>query len=598
MLFMSPRQGSLPPESDLRRSREQFLSEDMNRPLRIREEIQASWVRSQHLAVNSDQVDPEYLDSINGETLLAQCAAPILRSLGQELAGEPVSILLTDRAGTVLQRVCHDAALSRTLDAARLAPGFVYAESSVGTNGIGTALEMRAATMVTGAEHFAEDLAVFACAGAPIHHPITGALLGVLDFTCSVPDSNPLLLALVKSAAHRVQDQLLAQASAREVALMRDYLSACYHTGGSVLALSNDLFMMNAHTQKQYDSADQTALLAKISDVVGAMGPLNLVADLPSGATARLDYRPAFADAGFAGGVFRIQSHTTRDLPTAVSKTSTPLPGVVGTSPTWKRVCESVLESQRRDEWLVLEGEKGVGKLALLQGVHQVAHRGGLIRVLDAADVEDTETWLDAVSEELNGDGGTLVLRRVHLLPSEAINGLADLLIECTESEVGASQPWVAMTLCASPRSSEVDSQLLPHFPHTVNVPALRHHMEDLPRLIRDLLSRVGGGNELTVSTAAMNQLMRLPWQGNVEHLRRVLAQVAKQRRTGVIDVKDLPAECHATSRRDLSPLERLESDAIVDALDVNAGNKDRAAQSLGVSRATIYRKIKDYGIF
>jgi transcriptional regulator of acetoin/glycerol metabolism len=90
---------------------------------------------------------------------------------------------------------------------------------------------------------------------------------------------------------------------------------------------------------------------------------------------------------------------------------------------------------------------------------------------------------------------------------------------------------------------------------------------------------------------------MRLPWAGNVTHLRSVLAAVARRRRSGVVELDDLPAECLATTRRQLTPIEALERDAIVDALSAHGGDKLTAATALGMSRATIYRKIRDYGI-
>ncbi|WP_460466626.1 AAA-type ATPase lid domain-containing protein [Calidifontibacter terrae] len=142
-----------------------------------------------------------------------------------------------------------------------------------------------------------------------------------------------------------------------------------------------------------------------------------------------------------------------------------------------------------------------------------------------------------------------------------------------------------------------IESELLPHFPHTVEALALRHHMEDLPRLTQHLLARVSRDNRLVVSESAMNQLGRMPWQGNVEQLRRILNRTAQHRRTGVIAIDDLPPECRAVSRRRFTALESLERDAIVEALNTHGDNKALAAAALGMSRATIYRKIKGYGI-
>ena len=76
-----------------------------------------------------------------------------------------------------------------------------------------------------------------------------------------------------------------------------------------------------------------------------------------------------------------------------------------------------------------------------------------------------------------------------------------------------------------------------------------------------------------------------------------VLKRVARHRRSGTITPADLPAECWTVSRRLLSPLESMERDAIVQALLDLHGNKVKTAESLGMSRATIYRKIHEYGI-
>jgi transcriptional regulator of acetoin/glycerol metabolism len=94
-----------------------------------------------------------------------------------------------------------------------------------------------------------------------------------------------------------------------------------------------------------------------------------------------------------------------------------------------------------------------------------------------------------------------------------------------------------------------------------------------------------------------MRLLMRYSWPGNVQQLQQLLHQVVQHRRGGSIDAKDLPPELHSISRRVLSTLESMERDAIVRSLADTNGNKVQAARSLGMSRATIYRKIHEFGI-
>ena len=111
------------------------------------------------------------------------------------------------------------------------------------------------------------------------------------------------------------------------------------------------------------------------------------------------------------------------------------------------------------------------------------------------------------------------------------------------------------------------------------------------------LLGRLSRGGSLYPSSAVMRVLMRNRWPGNVEQLYQVLRTTAARRRSGVVELADLPPECRATTRRVLTPLEAIECDAIVDALLDTHGNKVEAAKQLGMSRATIYRKIHEYGL-
>ncbi len=88
-----------------------------------------------------------------------------------------------------------------------------------------------------------------------------------------------------------------------------------------------------------------------------------------------------------------------------------------------------------------------------------------------------------------------------------------------------------------------------------------------------------------------------MPWPGNVAQLRHVLSDTLTRQRSGTIPAEKLPPECHSLIRRTLTRLEALERDAIVRSLQDSDGDKPAAARALGISRATMYRKIKDYGI-
>jgi sigma-54 dependent transcriptional regulator, acetoin dehydrogenase operon transcriptional activator AcoR len=267
------------------------------------------------------------------------------------------------------------------------------------------------------------------------------------------------------------------------------------------------------------------------------------------------------------------------------------LPGLVGSGAAWRRACRRAEARYDTGEWLTIEGERGVGKLALVRAVHQRRNPAAPFHVLDAAG----GGWESQLRAELLEGSGMLVIRHIDALNARQVRELGAQLQEAR----AAGQPGrlrVAVTLDRTRANADLTA-LLRFFPGTVEVPPLRHHVEDVGELVPFFLAKLSQQGRLSCSPAALQLLLRHNWPGNTEQLWQVLRQVVQLRRAGPIMPKDLPPECWAVSRRVLSPLESIERDAIVQALLDHDGNKVGAARALGMSRATIYRRIHEYGI-
>jgi transcriptional regulator of acetoin/glycerol metabolism len=404
-----------------------------------------------------------------------------------------------------------------------------------------------------------------------------------------------LLLTLARTTAEQIRQALLADAGAAHLGLFQEYLRTCSRVSGVVFALDNDVVMLNDHARSVLEPDDQATLLAHATEAL-APGHRGMVrVELSSGQTARM-YCRSIGSADMSSGIV---AHVKLDPGSSQHRRNRDglrmsLPGLVGSSPAWLHVCQELERVFRSGDWLAVEGEAGAGKLALLRAVQLRRQPVGRFVLLEARDAGTDTDWSATVREAVR-EADTVVIRHVEALDGPRIRGLSSALQDARHSS--RDRPlWAAVTLDTDTHSSDL-LHLLQLFPSTVEVPPLRLHLEDLPPLVRLFLSRLGQGGHLVCTPEAMRLLMRMPWPGNAEQVYQLLREVVKHRRTGSIEPEDLPTEVHTVSRRVLSPLEAMERDAIIRCLSDAKGSKVEAARSLGMSRATIYRKIRDYGI-
>ncbi|MDX2357838.1 sigma-54-dependent Fis family transcriptional regulator [Dietzia sp. PP-33] len=561
----------------------------------VRGPIADSWRRSQLLGVDRSEIEPRSSDISCHDDQVLRCVNAVLTRNAQRLANEPVTIIFAAPDGSIIQRFCGDSSLARQLDSVHLAPGSGYDEETMGTNGIGTAVETASPMLVHGSEHYNDKLAVFTCAGQPVFHPLTGSLVGVVDITCYADDATGLLMTTAGALADQIEQSLLDAASPGETQLLREYLGACRHTSNPVIAQSEEVVMMNRHAQQLLTPEDRASLLIHSADFTGDSLQESVVADLPSGLSARLTYKPSTLNGRVVGGIVRVRlgQSAAHEAPAGRHR---PLRGLVGTSPEWLRASESLLGHARRGTSVIVTGEPSVGRTTMTRAVHATAFPGERLAVIDCDDSGDVEAFIAELEAELDGRG-SLLLRRIDRLDEQAISAVSELLVEHRSVPTGSGPAWIVATRASGCDDTGIDSAVLPNFDVTVSLPPLRHRPEDITKLAIHLLRRLDREGRVRFDDAALRHLSRLPWHGNLAQLQGVVRDCVQTKRSGLICIDDLPAQCDSSIRRSLTPIEAIQRDAIVDALRIHSGRKLAAANHLGISRATIYRKIREFGI-
>ncbi|MFC5379282.1 helix-turn-helix domain-containing protein [Aquipuribacter nitratireducens] len=465
----------------------------------------ASWQRSEDYGVSLDSVDPVFSGTYDTESLFFRCGAQVLADLHATLVGEPVSLMLTDPDGLVLNRLSGDTSLLRSLDAVHLAPGFSYAEREAGTNGLGLALADRVPTLVRASEHYAVSLCTYTCAAAPVLDPRTGRVEGAVNLTTWSDTRSDLLLALAQSAAGNTAALMLARAGGRTP-------------------------------------------------------------------------RPAPP-----GRVFRVEPGRLEPGSGSLDELST----------AWTDAVAGAAAALGHDRVVVAVGEPGNGRATLLAQAERRLRRHD--RILSAAPPapKDVETWLDLWAPELRHDHTAVVVRDVDTLPLWAAERLRDLVVRARSERGGATGDVLPFAMTAT-RYDDVPEPLAALVDTVVPLAPLRERPDDVLPLAHHA-ARAARGRDVTITAAAATGLRGYAWPGGVAELVRVVRDAAV--RADIVDVAHLPADLFSGSAHRLSRIERFERDEIVRVLSRSELTMREAAEELGMSRATLYRKVGQYGI-
>lgn len=554
----------------------------------LRPEVLASWQRSMDAGAGED-LSPPFLADYDSDSRVLRAARPVLGDLAERLAGTSLCIFLTDPNAQVLDRWLSDRGPSKKLRALASEPGFSFAESAVGTNAGSIVAEGRGANFVVGAEHFPSELHDMSCFAAPIKHPVTGQMVAILDITCLYRESNELIMPMALRAADDIADRLAAESTHRERLLIESFSQASRRSSRPIMTVNESMMISNPAAARLLGDIDQGLFWDEVSralkDGRDCWHELSVLAD----EQLRTRCRP-IADGGVVAGALVHFDKPSPPSPNSRRVADAELPGLVGRSSSWKRTVNEVRSAAREASRLLVLGGSGVGKTAVAHAFLE------LVGVDDIADVVDcallsTDDGLDRARAALR-TAEAVLLENVQAVPHHLDNDLSTSVSDaCTRG----------VTLVAT-HLGELDSEhtsatVLALAGRSVHVSSLRDRREDIPELARAALRKEGRALR-DVGQDAVRALMRVDWPGNVAQLRAVVLTAAAATPRTRIGLGDLPAEIgRAAAGRDLSAMERVEVDALRQALRDSGGDKTKAAGLLGISRSTLYRKLRRYRI-
>lgn len=558
----------------------------------VRDGILASWRRSYDSQASGDRLELPYDDNLNLSTKLVRAARPVIEKVRSDIDGSPLTLVLADSTGKVLLRQSGEPCLERRLDRALLAPGFSYAEKYAGTNGIGTALEDRATSLVRGAEHFNEQLQVFACVGVPVRDPITRRQLGVLDISTWADRAHPALTALVRQAGASIEDILLTMSSRGSRSLLEQYLRSSRAGEDRFIAVSDEAFIGSSAAASRVGDLGRSELWALTVDALGNADHAEIALMSGTDYATTLVARAVRSPYGHLDGAV-IEIPVAAPAPPPQQPSPAKPRGAHQLSPLILGPMAMVGRMAAARLPVCLVGEPGTGKRTLIHDIAAREFPGRTVVVIDCGE-PDVESRLASINEHL-ADGHPVIVRDADGLSS---GRLAQLV---TDMDLPSASGWLTFTTRTQHQGLEerenAESDLAAVGIPMIAVPPLRARVQDLRVLLPDMVRRLSRGRVTSVSPELLTVLIREPWPGNLAEVADLLTAMIPSATDSVLREQHLPAGFGSGLRRRLTPLEWMTRDAIVEALRACEWDKARAAEALGMSRASIYRKIKAYNI-
>ena len=311
------------------------------------------------------------------------------------------------------------------------------------------------------------------------------------------------------------------------------------------------------------------------------------------------------------------------------------LDGIVGASANIQDVLRMISRLKDTRTPVLISGESGTGKELVARAIHfrgamaqtpfVAVDCGSLVPTLMESELFGYEkgAFTGAIKSKAGlfqaANGGTIFLDEIGELPLEMQAKLLRVLQEREVRPVGSNAPInvevrvIAATnrdLEAAYREGTFRKDLYFRLNVvTVHLPSLRERRSDIPMLVHHFLNRFAPGANLQVTPAAMKSLLQYEWPGNVRELENCVARALTLGDRQIMDVDDLPpairgegtesspkspAETSSVSTTALAEMERM---TILKVFEQANGDKALAGRMLGISRATLYRKLKRYNI-
>jgi len=614
--------------------------------------IQRSWKHCQKIKIDinsgkGESIDAQQLQQVLAENQeLIKIAQPIMQNLYEIVLSSHFVLVLTDKNGVLLDTI-GDEVVSMRASELRFLKGTVWTTEAVGSNAIGIALDEDTAVHVVGAEHYCVPHHSWTCSATTIHN-VKGEIIGVLNMSGESHKLHSHTLGIVVAAAYSIENELALSHTYRSMSASLD------STEDGILVTDENfnLQWMNVGAQKilqlNIDEFNELGFkkIFKKMDLASEIWDLEETTRYYTDVTAHTGSRKIQCSAnvsrilendktqGYSIGIREI-----KHLHSAVNRVSGNVAtytfdDIITQNPQMRMIIKTAEKMARFKKCILIEGESGTGKEMFAHAIHRASSfsQGPFIVVNCAClprDLVESElfgyckgAFTGALSEGKPGkfelaEGGTIFLDEIGEMPLEVQAKLLRVVETCTVSRIGSQseRKLNIRILAATNRNLEQEVKNKSfredlYFRLNViylHIPPLRVRGDDIvwaASHFLDRLNREYPEHTKTLSKEFLAGLKLHPWPGNVRELQNHIERTFYLCPEPIIssDYLPTPPPKYGQESKALPPIISSTMDDLVKAnlekiLTETQGCVEASAEMMGLSRASLYRKIKKYHI-
>lgn len=582
--------------------------------------------------------------------LFLRVATSQVKEIYQFVAGAGFAVVIADQDGYIL-KVIGDGPVLEKLALGNCIPGYRWSEGDVGTSATSLALERKIPVQINENEHFCKRGYGFSCSACPVFGH-NNKLMGVITMSGEVSQVHPHTLGMVITAAKAIENQMRIENASRKLLLQNSYMSGIFEAIDSgLMAVNSDgiVTQINSNAEKILQCLGSIEN-RHLDEVLGTHIDPHQILNTGTGYRDKeifihtpkndihimLTAKPISNSKGLVQGIIIVfnEIDRIRNLVNKMAGTHARFnfKDILGTSAAIKNAKSLAMLASKSSSSVLLMGETGTGKEMFAQAIHNQSERRSFPFVAvncGAIPRELIESELFGYSDgaftgarrggrpgkfEL-ASGGTVLLDEIGDMPQDMQVKLLRVLQTGEVTRIGEHKPIrINVRIVAATHwnlEDEVEKRnfredlfyRLNVFP--IRIPPLRERQEDILLLARRILARYCGllnKKALEFSKESEEILCHYHWPGNIRQLENTVERAASLAVGKIIEPEHLglsqqiPKKDTLTLRRG-SLLSEVEKNAIIEVIQECKSNISRAAKMLGITRATLYKKIRKHHI-